>query len=119
MAEIIYNGWRLVTDEDLDGDGFIRYEHYAYSQTEQKHLHGSSFQHTFWPTPERFKYLVDHDFPRSPRGGNWFNDELDELIAQENANAPQIRQPSGEGNVVEGQDERDAVVRGLRDGPEA
>ena len=111
MAEITYKGWRLVTEEDLDGDQFIRYEHYACNETEQKHLGGSSFRVNFHPTVEIFQYLVDHNFPRSPSIGPWTNDELEKLIAEEKADEAKVCEPSGASDLVEREDEGASVVR--------
>lgn len=112
MADIEHKGWTLFTDEDLDGDGFIRYEHYAVRGDEQKHLHGSSFTSTFFPTQERFAWLVDHDFPR-PERGNWFNYEIDELIEKGKHNGAVWNEPSTEASVAEGEDGVDEVFRDL------
>ena len=118
MTELTHQGWTLFTDEDRDGDGFIRYEHYAVRGKEMKHLHGSSFPTSFWPSQEIFEYLVDHDFPRAAKG-NWYTHELEELIAKEKTSGEtEVCEPQGASALVEGEDERDGVVRGLRDRPE-
>lgn len=90
---IEYKGWRLFTHVDRDGQNFARYEHYAENGTETKHLRCSAFLASFTPTQKRFEYLVDHDFPRAPKG-NWYSHELDELIEKENYVADRDCSPS-------------------------
>lgn len=83
---IEHKGWRLFTDIERSED-CVRHEHYAMNGVETKHLHCSSYLRLFTPTQERFAYPVDHDFPRAAKG-NWYSQELDELIAKETSQCP-------------------------------
>ena len=63
-SELEYKGWRLVTEDYEDGDGFVTDDHYAVRGEERRHLHHSRF--SFTPTPERFAFLIDAGFPSCP-----------------------------------------------------
>lgn len=111
-----HKGWRLVTEEERDDDGFFRYDHYAVKDGEKRqHLHGSPFLSSFFPDQAIFEYLVDHDFPRAPKG-NWFTYELKELIEKGKHNGiPELagNDTATEEGVVPTEDDGAALLRHL------
>lgn len=82
MAEgAAYRGWKLEVEPYEDGDGFWTDDYFAVKDGVRQHLHHSRWG--FYPTPRRFAWLVDSNFPRHPKGWNWKNDSIDEAILQD------------------------------------
>lgn len=71
--------WECIEEPEDDSDGFWtvgwRARHKVTGET--RLLHHSRFD--FQMTPARWRWLVDNDFPRHPRG-NWTSGEIDRAM---------------------------------------
>lgn len=83
MSRFTYKGWTLYEEEVHEPDNRWWWSEAVHEDGRRKILHVSPYRGSFDFTEQRFQYLVDHDFPMSPMGGNWFNSEIDKLIESE------------------------------------
>jgi hypothetical protein len=81
MSRFTYKGWTLHEEEVHEPDNRWTWHEAQHEDGRRVILHVSPYHDL---TEQRFQYLVDHDFPRAPKG-NWLPDELDRLI--ENADS--------------------------------
>lgn len=74
-----HRGWSLVHEDYFDSDD-IRSDWWEAHHEDGRHLILHVTPYGFRWTQDIFNWMVDHDFPHSPRG-NWQRDEIDKKIA--------------------------------------
>lgn len=77
------DGWLLASFDEGDSDGFITPGYVALNCASEVRLDHCRFD--FYPTQERFEYLVRHGFPRLGGIGPTTNHHIDAAIRAERA----------------------------------
>jgi hypothetical protein len=77
--------WECVEEPEEDGDGFTTPGWFARNRDtgQRRIIHHSRFNFTM--TPERFRWLAEHNFPASPGRGPWTNEAIDAAMEDDEA----------------------------------